>query len=87
MFPAAEATADAVLTSMGHLGSDAPADVRPFLEAFALDVVADTLLKVDLKVRVGMDVGRWHVKRVAGGVQDVARMDGARHTMVVVHNG
>jgi hypothetical protein len=46
----AAARADAVVDMLGRLGSDAPADTRPFVEAFALDGAADAMLKVDMRV-------------------------------------
>jgi hypothetical protein len=50
VFENLEARADAVVDLLGRLGSDAPADTRPFVEAFALDGSVDALLQVDMRV-------------------------------------
>ena len=50
MFKKSEAHADALVDIMGRLGSDAPADMHPFMTAFALDAATEALLKVDMRV-------------------------------------
>ena len=55
MFENVEARADAVVDLLGRLGSDAPADTKRFVEAFALDGAANAMLRVDMKVSEHFD--------------------------------
>ena len=50
MFKNTEARADALIDIMGRLGSDAPADMHPFMTSFTLDAATDALMKVDMGV-------------------------------------